>query len=170
MKRAFLFTVTSAALFLAASLALTARGPNPNAIPTTAEVSERIMSPFCPGLTLSECPSSQSAELRARIAQKIEDAWTNRRIDDWLVASYGEAVLARPRRAVAFVVPIGALLAATALVVLLIARWSGSERARTNEAGEPAPSIDSENEGASPTESEKERLASELALFAEGTE
>ena len=38
---------------LALGLALTS-GPDPGAVPTSDEVAGRMMSPFCPGLTLDE--------------------------------------------------------------------------------------------------------------------
>lgn len=171
MKRTFLVAVAAGAAALAAGLALAARGPDPGAVPTETQVSERTMSPFCPGLTVSECPSSQSAELRTRIAGKVGAGWTNRRIDEWLVEDYGEAVLARPRDPFAYLVPIGVVLAGLALVVVLITRWgrSGGVAARETDAlpegaNDPSPRTDP------PSNSEKERLDSELRLFAEGTE
>lgn len=171
MKRTFLIAVTAGSAALAAALALAARGPDPNAVPAETQVSERTMSPFCPGLTVSECPSSQSADLRIRIKEKVAAGWTNRRIDEWLVDSYGEAVLARPRDPFAYLVPIGVVLAGLALVVVLITRWgrSGGAAARGTDAlpggaNDPSPRTDP------PSSLEKERLDSELRLFAEGTE
>lgn len=104
------------ALLLALVLVMSS-GPNPNAMPSTEEVAERIMSPYCTGLLVAECPTRQSAELRSRIDEKVKMAWTNRQIDEWLVANYGEQILGRPRGVVSWIVPLGA--AVFGLVVLI---------------------------------------------------
>lgn len=169
MKRTFFIVVIGGALALSAALAVALRGPNPRAVPTAAQVSERTMSPFCPGLTLSECPSSQSAELRNNIAEKTAAGWTNRRIDGWLVDSYGEAVLARPRGPVVYLVPIGVVLAGLALVVVGIVRWGRGSEDRRGAAPAEGP-IGPDPKTPLPSDFEKERLASEMRRFAEGTE
>lgn len=86
-------------------------GTNPHAVPTAAQVEERSMSPFCPGLTIAECPHGRSIELRQEIAEKVEQGWTNAQIDEWLVSDYGEAVLGEPRGPGAWVAPVLAVLA-----------------------------------------------------------
>lgn len=156
MKRVFAIAVVAGVVILAAALALATRGADPGAVPTVREVSERTMSPFCPGLTLSECPSQQSAELRSRIGTKIDAGWTNRRIDEWLVASYGEGVLAKPTGPVAYLVPIAVLLGGAGLVGFLTLRWARSRR--------------DEDEPPLVSDAERERLARDLKVFAEGTE
>ncbi len=93
------------------------RGPDPGAVPTSAEVQDRIMSPFCPGLTVAECPSGQSAELRLTIDAMVASGVTNREIDDWAVANYGEAALSRPRGLLAWLAPAVATLGGLALVL-----------------------------------------------------
>ncbi|HEY8201447.1 MAG TPA: cytochrome c-type biogenesis protein CcmH [Actinomycetota bacterium] len=105
----------------AAAIVISARGPDPDATPTAEAVENRVMSAWCPGLTLAECPSNQAAALRQKIAAHVAERWSNRRIDAWLVDSYGEAVLGRPRSATAFLVPLAAV-AGGALVVAFVLR------------------------------------------------
>ncbi|MGH7426426.1 MAG: cytochrome c-type biogenesis protein, partial [Candidatus Methylomirabilales bacterium] len=87
-KACFVLGVLAAAA--AAGLAvLPLRGPDPMAVPTVQQVFERTMSPFCPGLTVAECPSLQAGDMRERIAERVAGRWSNRRIDRWLVENYG---------------------------------------------------------------------------------
>lgn len=151
--------VAAPALALAALAALAgailagSRGPDPGAVPDTAEVGRRVMSPFCPGLTLEECPSSQAAALRERIDSRVRTGWTNRRIDEWLVANYGEGVLARPSGASAWAVPAAALAAGGLVVAALLARSS--------RRGQPPPP-------AALGAADRDRVAADLRRYAEG--
>lgn len=121
--------LAGAAAILAFALALSG-GPNPNEVPTVNEVSKRIMSPYCEGLLVADCPSRQSAQLRSRISEKVQSKWTNREIDDWLVENYGEQVLARPRGAGSLLVPLVAITAGVGAVLLVLARWSQTAKER----------------------------------------
>ncbi|MDQ4148448.1 MAG: cytochrome c-type biogenesis protein CcmH [Actinomycetota bacterium] len=94
-------------------------GPPPDEVPTVEQVSQRTMSPFCPGLTLEECPSDQATQLRDRIEEMVQKGATNREIDEWMVSNYGEVVLARPDHPLAWAAPVAAaVLGLIALVVL----------------------------------------------------
>jgi cytochrome c-type biogenesis protein CcmH len=142
------------AVAVAAAMALGAgRGPDPEAVPTPREVQDRVMSPYCPGLTLTECPSTQAVELRERVREKVEAGWTNREIDGWLVSTYGESVLGRPRGAASWLAPALAVALGAALLALGLAR-------RARRAPEPEPSP--------PAPEERERLLADLRAFAEG--
>lgn len=119
------------------------------------------MSPFCPGLTLEECPSNQSAMLRDQIKERVARGSTNRQIDEWLVAEYGESVLARPKGAVPWLVP--AVLLAGGAGGLLYAL----SRRKAPPTEHPPVSVSSSS---APTAAERSRLAEDLGRFAEGTE
>ncbi|MCA1840735.1 MAG: cytochrome c-type biogenesis protein CcmH [Actinomycetota bacterium] len=132
----------------------TSRGPSPNGHPTADEVAGRTMSPFCPGLTVQECPSSQAAELRRRIGQKVVQGATNRQIDDWLVSNYGASILAKPKQAVSWLIPLALfLIAGTVLLAKLPAR-------------EPLPTNPSEPEGGEL----HERFEREFSAYREASE
>lgn len=124
-RRVYPFFIGGMVLVITAVVALTAGlGPNSNEVPTSAEVQKRVMSPFCPGLLLAECPTSQAAQLRARIEALIEEGWTNSQIDAWLEENYGEGVLATPRDAGAWIPPVIWAVAGAAIVGLLALGWS----------------------------------------------
>lgn len=124
---------------------------DPNAVPTARQVYARIMSPFCPGVTLNECTSSQATELRSRIEPMIKGGATNAEMDRWLTDNYGEAVLARPKSPWVWAPPAAGVLGAAAF---LTRRLKGSRPA--------GPEV------AELSEHEKSRLEDDLQRFAEG--
>lgn len=116
--------VAVGALALAVTLGIfiAYRGPNPSETPTSREVQSRVMSPFCPGVLLADCTSSESAALRKRIEDRIQKGWTNGQIDSWLVGEYGRNVLARPRGLLAVAVPVAMLFIGAALIASVALR------------------------------------------------
>lgn len=152
VRVAAVFVAILAALAGAAFVAM--RGPDPDAVPAADEVARRILSPYCPGLLLAECPTRQSAELRTRVAERVEAGWTNRMIDGWLVSDFGEGILGRPREPVAWAAPFAALLAGGGVVAYALRR---STRADEASSETPLPAAD------------LERLRADLDRFSRGT-
>lgn len=113
---------------LALGMVLTS-GPDPNAVPTPDEVAGRMMSPFCPGLTLDECPSDQATRLRAEVDEMIGRGDTNAEIDRWIVDNFGEVALARPDGSLAWVAPPLMVLSGLAIVLVFLKRRSGTDPA-----------------------------------------
>lgn len=107
-------------------------GPDPQAVPTSDEVAARMMSPFCPGLTLEECPSGQASRLRSEIDGMVDRGDTNEEFDRWIVDNYGEVALARPGGSLAWVAPPLAVLGGLALVLLFLKRRTGSPEAQAS--------------------------------------
>ena len=139
--------LTALALFMS-------MGPDPNEVSKAEAVAGRVMSPYCTGLLVADCPTRQSAELRSHIEEKVELGWTNRQIDQWLVANYGEQVLARPRGVVSWIVPIGAA------AIGLVALGSVLIRRKPLPAGAAGPQIARE---------ERDRVTADLDSYAEDT-
>lgn len=106
------------------------------AVPATAapedvadRVSRDLMSPFCPGLTIHDCPSDASLELRERITAWAERGWTYDRIVDRLEDEYGEDTLraAPPKEGLgllAWWLPGMVLAGGVGLAVALSRRWA----------------------------------------------
>ena len=112
MRRLLPLVAVAALVLLAVATGLSAaRGPNPDAVPTAQQVEERTMSPFCVGLTLAACPSSEALQLRATIADMVAGGKTNRQIDSFLLANYPKTVIGAPRSPVAWLVPAAAVIA-----------------------------------------------------------
>jgi cytochrome c-type biogenesis protein CcmH/NrfF len=96
--------------------------------------------------------------LRNRVAKKVEAGSTNREIDDWLLESYGESILGRPRGALPYVVPAAALIAGAIAVTVFSLR---SRRKHKRGAAVVVPEL---------SEEDRDRIQLEIRTFAEGTE
>ena len=91
------------------------------------EISGEVMSPFCDGVTLHDCPSQTAADLRAQIEQWASQGWTKAEIIDELENRYGERIYATPRNSEglgAWILPGLALIAGLAGAGLLARRWA----------------------------------------------
>jgi cytochrome c-type biogenesis protein CcmH len=120
-------------------------------------VSKQVMSPFCDGLTIHDCPSQQSAELRAEILEMAQSGMSAGAIVDELVARYGERVRGVPEPSgtdlLVWIIPGIGAAAALAAAFVLARRFSARRRA------EAEPSISSE---------ERARVDAELSAFRSG--
>ena len=85
------------------------------------ELYDEVMSPFCPGRTLANCPSPQAAQLREQIKQRVAAGSTDEQIQDELYEVYGEVVLGAPRKEgfglLAYVLPALFILAGAVVLV-----------------------------------------------------
>lgn len=63
----------------------------------TRALSLTIFSPFCPGRTLGDCPSSAASELRNKISAMISAGKSDSEIMIELFALYGEQIRAAPK-------------------------------------------------------------------------
>ncbi len=91
------------------------------------DVSEQIMSPFCPGVTLHDCPSDSAVALRDRIQALAEEGLGRGEIITVLEREYGAAIRAVPPASgsglFAWVLPGLAALAGAGIGWLLLRRW-----------------------------------------------
>lgn len=91
-------------------------------------ISQNIMSPYCPGVTLHDCPSDSAVALRERITGWAEDGLTRAQIMERLEAEFGPTIRAEPPRSgsglLAWVLPACALLGAAGLAWALLKRWA----------------------------------------------
>ena len=145
--------VAAVALLAAGAGLLAARGPDPDAVPTAQQVYDRTMSPYCPGLTLAACPSTQAIELRKTISGMVTAGRTNREIDRWLLATFPQTITGAPRNPLAWLIPAAVLLGGLGGVLAVLRR-----RPDRGPSEEP-PTL-------SPADSA--RLAADLRRFADG--
>ena len=54
------------------------------------------MSPYCPGLTLIDCPSTKAARLREWIAAQEQAGRSRQEVEDELFLRFGEKILQAP--------------------------------------------------------------------------
>jgi cytochrome c-type biogenesis protein CcmH len=102
--------------------------------PTLSELEGEVMCPVC-GTTLDQSNAPAAVQIKRVIVARIGAGDTKTEIKDRLVAEYGEAILAAPRRKgfglLAWWLPVVGIVAAAAIVGVGAWRWS---RAREREA------------------------------------
>lgn len=82
----------------ALSIALAAAADEPQAWePTYRRMITELMSPYCHGLTLADCPTQGAAELRDQVKSWLVDGRSEDWILDQLEMEYGPSILGAPR-------------------------------------------------------------------------
>lgn len=108
--------------------------------PEAVRIINEVMSPFCPGLILTNCPSLQADSLRKAIRERVAAGATHDQIIAELYATYGEVIRAAPQRRgiglLAWVTPAAAVLVAALFIVAWLRRSRGARSAR--DASAPA--------------------------------
>jgi cytochrome c-type biogenesis protein CcmH len=61
------------------------------------ELYNGLMSPYCPGRTLMDCPSEQAAALRQWIAEQERAGRSREDVEEQLYREYGDVILQAPR-------------------------------------------------------------------------
>lgn len=119
-----------------------------------AGLSTRIMSPFCPGLTLHDCPTQEADELRAQIVRWAGTGMSDDAIFARLEDEYGPGLRAVPGDENAWLIwaiPGMALAAGIVLATFIARRWT---RAAETDGADPRWATSSPHE--------RERLEEEL--------
>ncbi|MFN4897046.1 MAG: cytochrome c-type biogenesis protein CcmH [Pseudomonadota bacterium] len=117
------------------------------------EVYQQVFSPFCPGRSLNDCPSSKAHNLKLSIREKLELGVPAEVVLEQVLQQYGEQYRAVPRYAgfgkLVWLVPF-AFLALGAVIALIIARGKtlrpssgaqvagGQEQNQPGDGGQPA--------------------------------
>jgi cytochrome c-type biogenesis protein CcmH/NrfF len=137
------------ALALLAAL-LAAAGPAAAVQPRTTlpAIEQQVMCVVCrTPLALANGPQADAE--RRQIRELIAQGRSEAQIKDVLVAQYGERVLALPREhgfnLAVYLVPIGAIVAALALLALALPRWRRRARARSAQPAVAAPTPSAED-------------------------
>ena len=94
---------------------------------------ETVMSPYCPGRTISNCPAPQSDELRVIIKQQLASGETPDEVKEKLYATFGDDLRTVPRATgfglLAWIVPGLGFLAGTWAIVVWMRRTRIHEHA-----------------------------------------
>lgn len=110
------------------------------------ELEQQLMSPYCPGRTLTDCTSPQAAELRQWIAGEEAKGRSREDVEKQLFLEFGEVILQAPKAQgfglAAYVIPAIGVLAGAALVVVFLRRQKGTAVAPAPLAMAPDPDLD----------------------------
>ena len=86
----------------------------------------QLMSPYCEGLLLADCPSSQAAALRDTIRAQLRRGQTPEAVVDNMVGIYGRWILSAPAAegvgAIVWFAPVVALIVGLGLVAVWLNR------------------------------------------------
>lgn len=108
------------------------------------EIAREIMSPYCPGITLHDCPSAPAMEMREKIAGWAEEGWSKQEILSHLETQWGDVIRATPPTEgaglLAWVLPGVAILCGAVAVFVVGRAWS--RRRATEPAPAPVSSVD----------------------------
>jgi cytochrome c-type biogenesis protein CcmH/NrfF len=125
------------------------------------DIAAKVMSPFCPGVTLHDCPSTEAADLIDRIERWARQGQSEDQILEELEAQYGVGIRSTPSARdggwLAWALPGAGLLMGLVLGWLLLKRWT--RRAATR--GAPEGPTGREEVG----ERDRRRLERELAML-----
>jgi cytochrome c-type biogenesis protein CcmH/NrfF len=98
-----------------------------------------VMSPFCPGRLLSNCPSPQAEELRVWIREQLAAGATREEVVDVLYATYGDAArgapLARGLGLLAWLAPGAAILVGALLLLRRMGKLTRSGKDASPQLG-----------------------------------
>ncbi len=143
--RVLLFALAAACVLAAGAQA----GP-----PNAADLEAELVCPVCE-TTLDQSDAPVAQRMKAFIRERIAAGDTEQEIKDALVSEFGSGVLATPPRSgfglLAWLLPLGALVAGVIAVVLVVRRWS-----RRGGSADPERPLDPDLE---------RRLDEELARF-----
>jgi cytochrome c-type biogenesis protein CcmH/NrfF len=101
------------------------------------ELYEQVFSPFCPGRSLNDCPSSKATDLKGQMRQKLEDGVSPEVVLKEVFETYGDQYRTVPQfqgvGALVWLVPIAFL--ATGLFIALGVSISRKKKASVGNGG-----------------------------------
>lgn len=140
--------------FVVLTLAVPAMAQSPEDLAN--DISNKVISPFCPGVTLHDCPSPSALDMRDRIESYARQGMDESAIMERLEAEYGPSIRAEPSSEglgiLVWILPSAGVLAGGLLAWLLVSRW-------TSRRQQPPSSTSQTVESSA---SERQRLDTEL--------
>ncbi len=103
---------------------------------TAYSISRDLMSPFCPGRTLADCPSPDAAAVRVEILEQIRAGVPPETVRRDLERRFGETVKGIPKSLVGWLVPILVLAGGAVGLVFALRRLSSAGSRETGAPGQ----------------------------------
>lgn len=136
--------------------------------PWSYAMAHDLMSPYCPGRTLAECPSPQATDLRFWILTQAAAGVSEEDVRMMLAERFGDVLLAAPRAEgwglTAYVVPIAFFVIGGPVVVLILRRLTTGSHAAAALGAEPVSVNDSASDSGIDSDLERQ-LESELGDY-----
>jgi cytochrome c-type biogenesis protein CcmH/NrfF len=131
VKRSARRTLLALAALGLALAALTASAPPAAAAEGWAyEMANEMMSPFCPGRSIADCPSPQAQTLRMWLIVQEAAGRPRAEVEAEMVSRYGESVRGAPKAEgfglTAYLIPVGVVAAGAALLAWFLRRQTRS--------------------------------------------
>ena len=110
----------------------------PGGAPTQAELSHQVAAdlrcPDCQGLSVADSSSASATEIRRQIDAQLSAGRSADQVKQSFVDRYGQWILLSPAAPIAWLLPVGVLLAA----IVILALWIGRARRPERPASVPA--------------------------------
>jgi len=131
MRRRFAFPIALGALLALGGLVAVIL-LRPGAAPSQAELAHQIAAdlrcPDCQGLSVADSSSASATEIRRQIDTQLSAGRSADQVKQSFVDRYGEWILLSPAAPIAWLLPVGVLLAAIVMLALWIGRAGRPER------------------------------------------
>lgn len=118
-------------LLVCASVSACKPADDPESVRARAahELARDLMSPYCPGRTLAECPSPDALAVREEIRAALREGEAPESIRTRIEARFGDQVVGVPREHVGWALPVLLLVAGACVLVVVLRRVVGRGRA-----------------------------------------
>lgn len=128
-----LLSIAFLAVLLLVSVASAQTGGPANITPNDVNrVARQLYCPVCPNTPLDVCETQACKDWRELIRQKLAAGASDQEVIDYFVAQYGQRVLAQPPakgfNLLMWIIPLAALIAGMAALIVILAAWSGRTR------------------------------------------
>jgi cytochrome c-type biogenesis protein CcmH/NrfF len=118
-------------LLLGASPAGAQAVSDPNVAREAHGISSAIMSPYCPGRTLADCPSPNAAALREEVRELLSAGVPAAEVRTRLEARFGDQIVGVPRSIWGWTLPVLALTLGAGALVMALRRMHGRTAPQT---------------------------------------
>jgi cytochrome c-type biogenesis protein CcmH len=99
----------------------------------TSRIASELRCPVCQGLSIEDSPSDMARDMRGIVKEQLAEGKSADEVKEFFVGGYGEWILMSPRaegfNLAVYILPIIALLAGAAIVVVLTKRWTRASAA-----------------------------------------
>ena len=104
------------------------------------DLNKTIMCPVCPGESIDQSQNPLAGQMRAIVAEKLDQGWSEQDIQEFFVERYGPSVLLEPQRRgftlMVWIIPPVALIGAGIILYLALRLMRRSPAAATRSLGE----------------------------------